>query len=304
MRFAAALTGVAFANVLVFVQLGIMNSMATAVLHPYSFFSADVMISAADANGLTDGGNVARQWLLQAMADPDVTDGMGRFIGNVPWDRADVDIGFTTEASVGDDAVVLKAAALILLVVFGVKAAILPLHLWLPSTYAAASAPVAALFAVMTKVGVYSILRVHGVIFGADAGASALTVEPWLLPLALGTSVLAVFGMLAAHTLPRMVAYMTVASVGTILAALGLFSEAAWSAARGVLASVAQAPPAGWAHFSPQEEATLTGFARLYDRHLREEDGLVYPAAQAGLSPQALQAMSADMMRRRGLEPA
>ncbi|WP_341928990.1 monovalent cation/H+ antiporter subunit D, partial [Methyloversatilis discipulorum] len=131
----------------------------------------------------------------------------------------------------GDDAVVLKAAALILLVVFGVKAAILPLHLWLPSTYAAASAPVAALFAIMTKVGVYSILRVHGVIFGADAGASALTVEPWLLPLALGTSVLAVFGMLAAHTLPRMVAYMTVASVGTILAALGLFSEAAWSAA-------------------------------------------------------------------------
>lgn len=131
----------------------------------------------------------------------------------------------------GDDAVVLKAAALILLVVFGVKAAILPLHLWLPSTYAAASAPVAALFAVMTKVGVYSILRVHGVIFGTDAGASALTVEPWLLPLALGTSVLAVFGMLAAHTLPRMVAYMTVASVGTILAALGLFSEAAWSAA-------------------------------------------------------------------------
>ena len=78
----------------------------------------------------------------------------------------------------------------------------------------------------------------------------------------------------------------------------------AWAAARGVLASVAQAPPAGWAHFSPQEEATLTGFARLYDRHLREEDGLVYPAAQAGLSPQALQAMSADMMRRRGLEPA
>jgi multicomponent K+:H+ antiporter subunit D len=131
----------------------------------------------------------------------------------------------------GDDAVVLKAAALILLVVFGVKAAILPMHLWLPSTYAAASAPVAALFAIMTKVGVYSILRVHGVIFGADAGASALTVEPWLLPLALGTSALAVLGVLAAHTLPRMVAWMTVASVGTILAALGLFSEAAWSAA-------------------------------------------------------------------------
>ncbi len=96
MRFAAALVGVAFANVLVFVQLGIMNSMGTATLRPYSFFSADVMISASDANALTDGGNVARQWLLQALADPDVADGMGLFIGNVPWDRGDADISLTT----------------------------------------------------------------------------------------------------------------------------------------------------------------------------------------------------------------
>lgn len=96
MRFAAALVGVAFANVLVFVQLGIMNSMGTATLRPYTFFAADVMISAADANGLTDGGNVARQWLLQAMADPDVVDGIGLFIGNVPWDRGDADISLTT----------------------------------------------------------------------------------------------------------------------------------------------------------------------------------------------------------------
>jgi putative ABC transport system permease protein len=96
MRFAAALIGVAFANVLVFVQLGIMNSMGTATLHPYSFFAADVMISAPDANALTDGGNVARQWLLQALADPDVTEGMGLFIGNVPWDRRESDISLTT----------------------------------------------------------------------------------------------------------------------------------------------------------------------------------------------------------------
>ncbi len=79
--------------------------------------------------------------------------------------------------------------------------------------------------------------------------------------------------------------------------------ETAWVAARAALASVAQAPPPGWAHFSAPEEATLMGFTRLYDRHLREEDGLVYPAAQTQLSPEALQAMSADMMRRRGLAP-
>lgn len=96
MRFAAALTGVAFANVLVFVQLGIMNSMGTATLRPYEFFQADVMISAGDANALNEGDNVARQWLLQAMADPEVTDGMGLFLANVPWNRGGQDISLTT----------------------------------------------------------------------------------------------------------------------------------------------------------------------------------------------------------------
>lgn len=95
-RFAAALAGVAFANVLVFVQLGIMNSMGAATLRPYDFFQADIMISASDASTLTDGGNVARQWLLQALGDPDVAAGMGLFIANVPWDRGEKDISLTT----------------------------------------------------------------------------------------------------------------------------------------------------------------------------------------------------------------
>jgi multicomponent K+:H+ antiporter subunit D len=130
----------------------------------------------------------------------------------------------------GPDAAVVQAAAWLLLVVFGFKAALLPLSLWLPATYAAACAPVAALFAIMTKVGVYAIWRVHGVVFGADAGASAYAVEPLLLPLALGTSVLGVFGALAAGTLERLVAWLTVASVGTVLVAVSLFNPAAWSA--------------------------------------------------------------------------
>lgn len=125
----------------------------------------------------------------------------------------------------------LKIGALVLLVVFGLKAAIVPLYLWLPATYAAATAPVAALFAIMTKVGVYSIIRVHAVILGPEAGHAALAAEPWLLPIALVTTALGVLGALAAHGLARLVAYLTVASVGTILAGIGLFTPAAMSAA-------------------------------------------------------------------------
>lgn len=125
----------------------------------------------------------------------------------------------------------LKAGGMILLVVFGLKAAIVPLYMWLPGTYAAASAPVAALFAVMTKVGVYGIIRVHAVILGEGAGHAALAAQPWLLPVALLTTVLGVFGALAAHSLTRLVAYLTIASVGTILAGVGLFTPEAMSAA-------------------------------------------------------------------------
>lgn len=145
------------------------------------------------------------------------------------------DLALRVPQVLGPDAAILKVAALLLLVVFGFKAALAPLSLWLPATYAAASPPVAALFAIMTKVGVYAILRVHGVVFGdftpAGPGASAaLVAQPVLLPLALAGSVVAVLGALAAHTLGRLVAWLTVASVGTILAALGLYGAAAWSA--------------------------------------------------------------------------
>ena len=130
-----------------------------------------------------------------------------------------------------DEAALFKIGGLILLVVFGLKAAVVPLYMWLPGTYAVASAPVAALFAIMTKVGVYSIIRVHAVILGDTAGFAARAVEQWLLPVALVTTVLGVLGALAAHSLSRLVAYLTVASVGTILAGVGLFTPATLSAA-------------------------------------------------------------------------
>ncbi|TSE34495.1 monovalent cation/H+ antiporter subunit D [Tepidimonas charontis] len=141
------------------------------------------------------------------------------------------DAALKVAALQGQELRLAQSAALILLVVFGLKAALVPLYFWLPGAYAAASAPVAALFAIMTKVGVYAIVRVHWVIFGLDAGAASLTVQPWLLPAALVTSVLGVLGALAAHSLSRLVAYLTVSSVGTIGVGVALFTPQALSAA-------------------------------------------------------------------------
>jgi multicomponent K+:H+ antiporter subunit D len=131
----------------------------------------------------------------------------------------------------GESALIARAAALVLLVVFGLKAALVPLYFWLPGTYAAASAPVAALFAIMTKVGVYSIIRTHWGIFGVEAGEASLAAQGWLLPLALTSSVLGVLGALAAHSMGRLVAYLPVSSVGTILAGVGQFTPETLSAA-------------------------------------------------------------------------
>lgn len=141
------------------------------------------------------------------------------------------DVALRLQQLQGDSVAFARAAALLLLVVFGLKAALVPLYFWLPGTYAAASAPVAALFAIMTKVGAYSIIRVHWSVFGEQAGGAALVAQDWLLPAALTTSVLGVLGALAAHSMGRLVAYLTVSSVGTILAGVGLFSPATLSAA-------------------------------------------------------------------------
>ncbi|MCP4072972.1 MAG: FtsX-like permease family protein [Hyphomicrobiales bacterium] len=84
-RFAAALAGVAFANILVFVQLGVLGALTTSTVQPYSIFKGDIMISSADSNTLSDGGNVARHYLLRALSVPGVTGGTPVFIGKVDW---------------------------------------------------------------------------------------------------------------------------------------------------------------------------------------------------------------------------
>ncbi|MBI1904942.1 MAG: monovalent cation/H+ antiporter subunit D [Rhodocyclales bacterium] len=123
----------------------------------------------------------------------------------------------------------LHAGALLLLLVFGIKAALVPMQFWLPGTYALAPAPVAALFAIMTKVGAYSIIRVFTLIFGGEGVAALAT--PWLLPAALVTLVLGMLGVLAARALGQLVSFAVIASMGTLLAAVALFTPASVSAA-------------------------------------------------------------------------
>ncbi len=118
-----------------------------------------------------------------------------------------------------------RAGGLLLLLVFGLKAALLPLHLWLPRAYAGTSAPVAALFAIMTKVGIYAILRTHTLLFGNAAGELAQLFDPWLLPLALATIVIGTLGAMAAGNLTKLAAYLVLVSVGTLLTGISVGTQ-------------------------------------------------------------------------------
>jgi multicomponent K+:H+ antiporter subunit D len=124
---------------------------------------------------------------------------------------------------------VIAAASLLLLVVFAIKAAAFPLYLWLPGTYAETSAPVAALFAIMTKVGLYAMLRVQGTLFSEHTAPTDLIhlTAPWMLLLGLLTLIMATLGVMAASNVRRQVAYLVLASVGTLMIALGLNTHAA-----------------------------------------------------------------------------
>lgn len=136
------------------------------------------------------------------------------------------DLAVKAGAVTGAEATLLSSGALILLVVFAIKAALLPLGFWLPLTYGSATAPVAALFAIMTKVGVYATIRIYVLVFGSAAGAAANLAHPWLLTLGLLTLVVATLGAVAGRKLRALAAYLVIASVGTMLTAVALGSAA------------------------------------------------------------------------------
>lgn len=132
----------------------------------------------------------------------------------------------STENSAG-----IRVAAVLLLLVFAIKAAILPLHFWLPATYSTAPAPVAALFAIMTKVGAYAIIRFYTIAFPPDLEITQGLFDTWLLPGALLTLAIGMIGVLGALRLDRLVAFAVVGSMGMLMASVSVFTEQGISAA-------------------------------------------------------------------------
>ena len=118
------------------------------------------------------------------------------------------------------DRSLFESGAALLGIAFLIKAGIWPLNFWLPTAYAAASAPVAAVFALLTKVGVYAVLRVGTLLASADASTSFIDVG--LFYGGMATVAYGVVGMLAGQQLSRLAAYSVVVSSGLLLATLGL----------------------------------------------------------------------------------
>ncbi|MBM6584475.1 monovalent cation/H+ antiporter subunit D, partial [Microvirga sp. BT689] len=114
------------------------------------------------------------------------------------------------------DAALFVAAAAILGTAFLMKAGAWPLNFWLPTTYAAVSAPAAAIFAVMSKLGVYVILRLWTLVFGPEAGPLAGFGGQWLLVGGMLTMAFGTIGILASQTLSRLAGCSVLVSSGTV----------------------------------------------------------------------------------------
>jgi multicomponent Na+:H+ antiporter subunit D len=115
----------------------------------------------------------------------------------------------------------------LLLLAFGIKAAIFPLSAWLPDSYPTAPAPVTAVFAgLLTKVGVYAILRTQTLLFPPDK-----TLEAVLLVLALATMLVGILGAVAQDDVKRLLSFTLVSHIGYMIFGVALATQASTAAA-------------------------------------------------------------------------
>ena len=122
----------------------------------------------------------------------------------------------------------LGVIAVFFLIAFGIKAAVFPLFFWLPASYHTPPIAVSALFAgLMTKVGVYALIRTFTLIFPAGIGL----INEILFITALATMVIGVLGAIAQTDIRRILAFQVIASIGFLLLGMALGSTLAMTAA-------------------------------------------------------------------------
>lgn len=119
-----------------------------------------------------------------------------------------------------EDRGLFEAGAAILGIAFLIKAGAWPLHFWLPNTYSSAAPPVAAIFAVMTKVGFYAILRLWTLVFTNSSDAQLAFGQTALLVLGVATVAYGSIGVLSCKALDRLASYLILVSAGTLLLAV------------------------------------------------------------------------------------
>lgn len=120
------------------------------------------------------------------------------------------------------DRMLLEVGAAVLGTAFLIKAGMWPLCFWLPSAYSAAVSPVAAVFAILSKVGIYVVWRLSLLVFGLDTGPSAGLAQNWLLIGGLATLIFGSVGVLASQGLARLTSYAVIVSSGTMLVSIGV----------------------------------------------------------------------------------
>ncbi len=125
----------------------------------------------------------------------------------------------------------VHAAAAILATAFFAKAGAWPLNFWLVPAYSAAVAPVSAVFALLTKLGIYTVLRLWTVLFAPDTGESAQFGQEILLAVGLSTLFVSALGITGTQRLSHLAGYAVLISAGTLLTAIGLGQPAVWAGA-------------------------------------------------------------------------
>lgn len=132
------------------------------------------------------------------------------------------DLGVKVAALPAGDGALIRVAAVLMVLVFAIKGALVPLQFWLPGTYSNAPGPVAALFAVMTKVGAYAVIRTMSVTFPEGAPAIGAMLADLLMPAALVTLALGAVGVMGARTVARQASFAAIASMGTLFIAVAV----------------------------------------------------------------------------------